>query len=271
VSLRLPACALIGLLALAACSPSSPESAPTAAPTNTAAPTGTAAPTDAGTASSSATSASPSPQETTTTSPTTPVPSISEPTTTNTLPPPPRPSAPAPSTAGKLSASSLPVPTGWRTVVRPGGSEQGYEGNGTWVHARDPRYAAQDVVTLGCADVTRDDYPDPSAALEGTYEKKKNEPGIGLVLQFSTEKKAIAFYDVYLEQLRACRQPGGLVRTTILASSLGLIDHRTSSDGDWTEVGTRVDTRVTLIILTDPGHHITRAQSESLLRQVRAG
>ena len=64
--------------------------------------------------------------------------SAAEPTTTNTLPPPPPPSGPAPSTAGSLSARSLPVPAGWQTAVLDGGDEEGLQGNGTWVHARDP-------------------------------------------------------------------------------------------------------------------------------------
>jgi hypothetical protein len=48
-------------------------------------------------------------------------------------PPPP----PAPSTAGSLSDESLPIPAGWQTAVLEGGDEEGFHGNGTWVHARD--------------------------------------------------------------------------------------------------------------------------------------
>ena len=95
-------------------------------------------------------------------------PTVVEPTTTNTLPPPAEPTKPAPTRAGPLTAASLPIPRGWRTVVRAGGPEEGYEGNGTWVHGRDPRYAALDVISIGCAAVTRDDYRDPIHALEGT-------------------------------------------------------------------------------------------------------
>ena len=94
------------------------------------------------------------------------------------LPPPPAATAPAPSTAGRLSATALPVPAGWQTVARPGGAEEGFRGNGTWVHARDPRYAALDAITVGCADITRDDYTDPTAALEGNYRKGAND-GVG--------------------------------------------------------------------------------------------
>ncbi|MET1006716.1 MAG: hypothetical protein ABWX96_14290 [Propionibacteriaceae bacterium] len=190
-----------------------------------------------------------------------------EPTTTNTLPPPPRPSKPAPSTAGPLSAKSLPVPDGWKTVVRKGGSEAGFEGNGTWVRGRDPRYAAQDVITLGCAVVTRDDYSDPTAALEGSYQKE-GQPGIGLVLQFSSDAKASDFYALYLRQVRACSVGSTGLLIKVVATDPGLIDQRSAPDGDWTEVGALVGRRLTLVILGDPGHRITQQQSERLLATI---
>ena len=123
---RLLAAALtIGLLGLAACTISGPAVDPTpstsvqpsAAPGSgpTSAPSSSSAATRSATASATASA---------------PVSSVAEPTTTNTLPPPPRPSRPAPKTAGPLSKSSLPVPPGWKTVVRKGGSEEGYEATG---------------------------------------------------------------------------------------------------------------------------------------------
>lgn len=160
------------------------------------------------------------------------------------------------------------MPAGWRTVARAGGSEEGYEGNGTWVHARDPRYAASDVMTLGCAPVTRDDYPDPVAALEGTYERSRHAPGIGLVLQFPTAQAAAAYYRVYLSQLAACRHPDDPVTVKIIPSNLGLIDQRSGVEADWTEVGRLTGARLTMVILTDPHHGRTLAQSEQLLHQM---
>ena len=193
---------------------------------------------------------------------------VPEPTTTNTLPPPPAPTRAAPSTAGDLTAGSLPVPDGWRRVVRKGGQEEGYLGNGTWVHARDPRYAAYDVITIGCAQVTRDDYRDPSSALEGTYDRK-GRPGIGLVLEFRTGSEASAYFALYRSQAAACHGSSAPVQIQILPSSGGLVDRRTYPDGDWTEVGKLVDRRVTLIILSDPGHEISTGQAASLLAAIR--
>lgn len=121
---------------------------------------------------------------------------------------------------------------------------------------------------MGCAEVTRDDYPDPTAALEGTYERKKGEPGIGLVLQFSNQRQARMFFDTYADQVTACERGDGPVVTRIIPSELGLIDRRTYPDGRWTEVGRLLGERVTLIILADPGHGISKAQSERLLRAI---
>jgi hypothetical protein len=60
------------------------------------------------------------------------------------------------------------------------------------------------------------------------------------------------------------------VTTRVLSSGLGLIDRRRYPDGDWTEVGALDGSRLTLVILTDTGHRISAAQSEALLRQIRA-
>jgi len=170
-----------------------------------------------------------------------------------------------------LTARDLPRPAGWKPVARAGGAEQGYIGNGTWLQGRDPRYAAHDAMTIGCAPVTRDDYPDPVAALQGTYGKRGDttRPGIGLVLQFGSAQRAAAYYRRYLDQIRACTDPQGAVTATIVPSDLGLIDHRSYADGQqWTEVGALRGSRVTLVILTDPGHRIDRTAAEAILSQL---
>ena len=191
-----------------------------------------------------------------------------EPTTTNTLPPPPEPTAPAPSTAGALDADALPVPAGWKTVALDGGPEEGFRGNGTWVHARDPRYAAQDVITIGCADVTRDDYPDPVSALEGSYADEDDAPGVGLALDFANEAAAAAYWERYTAQVEACQTLDEPVRTELVEGVPGLMDRRTYPDGQWTEVGRRSGARVTLVILSDAGHRISPAQARRLLQQM---
>lgn len=270
---RLSAClgvvALIG--ALSACSGSAP-SGPTG-------PTPGAPSVAAGTPSSTAaarTSAEAPPRPTTSPPPSptpgpTPSPSFSEPTTTNTLAAPPDPTKPAASTAGKLGATVLPVPAGWHTVIKKGDQEEGYSGNGTWVHARDPRYAATDTITIGCAEITRDDFTDPTSALEGSYENGAGQPGVGLAMQFGTATAAAHYVDLYRSQVRACTDPDGPMTARILPSQLGLIDHRTySGDDQWTEVVKLAGRRVTLIALTDPGHTISRSRAETILRSIRS-
>jgi len=195
-----------------------------------------------------------------------------EPTTTNTLPPPKAPTAPAKKTSGKLTSKDLPVPAGWKPVARAGGADDGYLGNGTWTHARDPRYAAQAVITIGCGSITRDDYTDPIHALEGTYGRKgaeDSQPGVGDVLQFRTAADAKLFYQKYLQQVRDCSDPKGEVYAKIISTEPGLIDQRVyDGSTDWTEVAKLDGDRVTLIILTDPGHKITESASRKLLAKI---
>lgn len=166
------------------------------------------------------------------------------------------------------------MPRGWRPVARKGGGEQGYLGNGSWTHARDPRYAAQDVITVGCASITRDDYTDPVAALEGTYGRKgaiDSEPGVGDVLQFKNAANAATYYRHYLGQVGACNDPDGQVYAKIISSDHGLIDQRVyDGSTDWTEIAKLTGDRVTLIILTDPGHKITRAAAEAVLAKIKS-
>jgi hypothetical protein len=217
-------------------------------------------------------SPSPSPAPATSVGPASAAPSTPaepvEPTTTNTLPPPPEPSAPAPSTAGALDAAELPVPAGWRTVALEGGTEEGFRGNGTWVHARDPRYAANAAITIGCADVTRDDYPDPVAALEGNYAGRGGAPGVALALEFADDAAATRFWERYTEQVRACQTVDDPVHTELVVDGDGLVDRRTYPDSAWTEVSRRVGPRVTLVILTDEDHRITETQARRLLAQI---
>ncbi len=192
-----------------------------------------------------------------------------EPTTTNTLPAPPEPTKAAASTAGSLTAAALPVPAGWHTVVKKGDQEEGYRGNGTWVHARDPRYAATDTISIGCAEITRDDFSDPRSALEGTYQNADDDPGIGLVLGFGTPTAAAHYFRLYTDQVEACTDPDGPMVATVVPSGLGLIDHRTyPGDDQWTEVVKLTGSRVTLIALTDHGHRIDESQATTILKSI---
>ena len=241
--------AVFASLALASCSspaPTAPPSAPV--PATASATPGSAAPT-----------------------------ALAEPTTTNTLPPPPEPSGPLPSTAGPLSAAALPVPAGWRKVEPPGNDEVGQPGNGTWVQAVDPRYAAQGAVSIGCAEVTRDDYPDPVAALEGGYARGE-VPGVGLALEFGSVADASAFWTVYVRDVRACADgTDGITTSGIrepgVGGGQGLVDRRTDETQeptDWTEVGAVRGARIVLVNLGDPGHRTSDAAADTLLAAIPA-
>jgi hypothetical protein len=167
-----------------------------------------------------------------------------------------------------LSAKSLPIPAGWQTAVLEGGDEEGFHGNGTWVHARDPRYAARDVLAVGCAAVTRDDYTDPTAALEGNYTNRSDEGGVGLVLEFGDEHAATRYFDLYRDQVQACTTTDHPVHTAVVSGVSGLVDRRTYPDSMWTEIAEQNGRLITLIILSDPGHAISKAAAQRVLDQI---
>jgi len=48
----------------------------------------------------------------------------------------------------------------------------------------------------------------------------------------------------------------------------GLVDRRTYPDSEWTEIAERNGSRITLIILADPGHSITKASAQRILDQI---
>jgi hypothetical protein len=68
---------------------------------------------------------------------------------------------------------------------------------------------------------------------------------------------------------RSCTTRNEPVRTTILSGVSGLVDLRTDPDSKWTEIAERNGRRITLIILTDPGHAISKTSAQRILDQIR--
>jgi len=162
------------------------------------------------------------------------------------LEPPAPPTAPAPTTAGTLDETDVARPEGWSPTARPGSVEDGYLGNGTWVHAVSPEHAALGAIALGCAELGP--YPRPVAALEGTLTGPEGRPGIGLTLEFGDERQARAYFDAWVDQAEACVGTA----TTPLSRSEDTWLGRRNLDTVWSEaVGWR-GTRVVLLIVDSP-------------------
>lgn len=160
--------------------------------------------------------------------------------------PPAAPTAPAPSTAGGLTESDLAIPDGWSPTARPGSPEEGYLGNGTWVHATSAPHSAFAAISLGCTDLLA--YPEPSAALEGTLTDASGSFGIGLTLEFASEADAAAYFAEWIRQAEACVGTS----TERLASSPDTWLGRRNLDTVWSEtVGVR-GAHVVLLIVEDP-------------------
>lgn len=167
--------------------------------------------------------------------------------------PPPAPTAPAPSTAGRLDEGAVARPTGWSPTAKPGSSEEGFLGNGTWVHATSPEHSAFSAISLGCAELGS--YPLPVAALEGNLTDGSGRPGVGLTLEFSDAAAARAYFAEWVRQAEAC-----------LGTQTALVDRtddtwlgRRNLDTVWSEaVGVRAD-RVSLLIVDSPDANLAGA------------
>ncbi|CAL8971574.1 hypothetical protein TESS_TESS_02452 [Tessaracoccus sp. O5.2] len=159
---------------------------------------------------------------------------------------PPVPTAPAPSTAGGLTESDIAVPDGWSPTARPGSPDDGFLGNGTWVHATSPAHSAFAAISLGCTDLRA--YPQPAAALEGTLTNADGAAGVGLVLEFADAAEAQAYFAEWVRQAEACL---GTV-TQRLALTADTWVGRRNLDTVWSEtVGVR-GASVSLLIVDDP-------------------
>ncbi|WP_143028245.1 hypothetical protein [Tessaracoccus flavus] len=183
------------------------------------------------------------------------------PTAPNSLPPndraptapPPVPTAPAPSTAGGLSEADLTVPDGWEPTARPGSPEEGYLGNGTWVHATSPEHSAYAAIALGCTDVGA--YPTPVAALEGTIVGPDGQPGVGLALEFGSQDDAAAYFAEWTRQAEACV---GTVTEKVSLDDETWVGRRLL-DTVWSEAVALSGTSVRLLILDDPDADVAAA------------
>lgn len=184
--------ALVCALTLSACS-SSAEPIPAPIPHST--PTQTL--TDAPTAEPTRT-VEPGPSTEPAALPSAALPSAAAPPTE----PPPPPTEPAATTAGGLSPYDVGTADGWEPVAKPGSAEEGFMGNGTWVHATSAEHSAFAAIALGCTDLGP--YPLPMAALEGNLADDDGNPGVGLTLEFSSRSEAETYFAEWLRQAEAC-------------------------------------------------------------------
>lgn len=252
----------LGAIALVAVAGCAPAAAPTAPPTPSA--TSVAAPspvTPSASAPSTVTPASPSappphsapaasatPNEEATVGP---VPTESA--APAPLEPPPAPTAPAPSTAGGLSEADVPVIDGWQPTAKPGSPEEGYLGNGTWVHATSAAHSGRAAIALGCAELGP--YPDPVAALEGTLSDEAGRAGIGLTLEFASPTDAGAYFGEWRRQAEAC---AGTMTEPLQATATTWLGRR-HLETTWSEAVSVHGRTVRLLIVDDPDADLTGA------------
>ncbi len=212
--------------------------------------------------SPTATSATPAdtPAPTPSTEPTSP--SLSPTATAEPVPDPQLPTGPADTSTGGLDESVLPVPEGWERVAKEGSADEGFFGNGTWVHAVDPVLRGAGTLAVGCDDAS----PDlagmvPTAVLEGTLERE-GAPGIVLAMEFADEDAAARYFEEYKRQVGLCEgtvveQVGETPQTWFGRRDLGQT---------WSEAAALNGDRATFIILqSDIDDHLLEGISNALL------
>lgn len=163
----------------------------------------------------------------------------------------PRPTTPAPSTAGDLSAASLPASyLGFTAKERPPAEEE-FVPNGTWVHEVAAQQAAVEALPM-CPANTGALTSRPDAALMGSYLDGAGHPGNGLALSFGSTATATDYATGYQRILASCTS--GATTTKQLGSGDGWYAGRRTTQGTtWTEgIGVR-GTHVVLVMVQDGG------------------
>lgn len=149
----------------------------------------------------------------------------------------------------------MPVPPRWNKVARPGGADEGFIGNGTWVHDRPPVNAAYEILAVGCKPVEVDAYAPPKAALAGTLAGSADQPGNTIALEFAEAAAARTWYEQLMGQLQACTAPGSSPKVNLARRGDQFFGTRDYGAGQvWTEFGKVSNTKVVLFILADPAY-----------------
>lgn len=170
---------------------------------------------------------SPSPEETPVVVPTR---SASEP---ESVPDPQLPDGPAETTSASLDETDLFSPDGWDQAILEGSFDEGFIGNGTWVHEVDPVLRGGGVLAVGCSEAPQDlTGRVPVGALEGSLERD-GAIGVSLALQFADAGIAADYFASWLDELAACT--GSLVEP-LDQSETHWLGYRDLGEA-WSEVG----------------------------------
>lgn len=213
----------------------------------------------------SATPSTPAPPRTPPARPRTPPSQLPSPA----LVPEPSPPDPPATTSLTLTGDDLPQAAalrgGWAPYEDPGGVEAGFDGNGSWVRARDPAELAAGLRPIGCAAASEPPaLPEPTAALEGTYVSERGEGrGVSVVMDYPDVASAQRFLTVLGRIVRDCAEPPGGVRASdpltlviepLTVTAEEVVDVRRERGVDaspltWTEVAIRDGSRIGLLAL----------------------
>lgn len=167
---------------------------------------------------------------------------------------------PAPTSSGPLTSAALPDPVslgrGWQRYVEAGGEEEGWLGNGTFSHARDPHEAANGVLPLGCSYRPELTLPVPTHALQGSYRAVRGASAHALVLQFGSTRQARHYFAGLTTLLEGCdRADGvaGLVVSKLDSQPTHNAGVRRYGDATrWSELDVQAGDRVAVLVSSRP-------------------
>lgn len=179
---------------------------------------------------------------------------------------PPLPPRPA-TTSGRLTMANLPpasrIGPGFQSYAEPDNPEEGIVSNGSAVHVRDPRLAADGIVPLGCPGLEAlPRLPVPTHALEETYRTPQGLAAVALTLEYGSVSQAARLVDGLGVMLAACTPPTStaqlstprLVAEVRRPDAVSVFDTRREVGPDaastqWDETVVRVGKRVSLVIV----------------------
>lgn len=184
--------------------------------------------------------------------------------------------AAVPATSGPLDRSVMPDPqslgAGWARYADPGGPEQGFTGNATFVRARDTAEVGSAVLPLGCAQTPNVTLPRVAAAVEGSYRSRAGNIARLVVMQFATRAAAADYFAALGSALSTCRTadgPTGMsVHVTATHATYRTADRFLADGSTWAETDVVRGNRVA-VLLTDTGLADQQRLTTALTQQLK--
>lgn len=159
--------------------------------------------------------------------------------------------SPDPSTAGGLSAATLPAEFLGFTPDKREPEEDEFIPNGTWVFAAKDPTSAADQTWTGCGTEVPDH---PAHVLMGLYANQEGSPGIGQAFEFEDDLSAKNWFDAYASDVAQCMALGKDALRQVIETNAAadvMVDRRMMAGEPWSERVWLSDRTVLFVIIQD--------------------